>query len=117
MDKLIITKNEDNTFNVQYAPGEKWTSIGVNSIRLIWAASIQMVKTGQSPIEAQSSEIQTQIKDVHEDKYVPAGPVNTGILCPNCFKDKLIATELKEAHCPSCKQQFTLTGPMSVKYK
>jgi len=41
----------------------------------------------------------------------------TKILCPNCFKGKLLETSKSECICVSCGQEFKRTGEMSVKFK
>lgn len=43
----------------------------------------------------------------------------TDILCPNCFKGKLIHEKAKEAYCDQCGQQFVFTDENNrvIKYK
>lgn len=41
------------------------------------------------------------------------------ILCPECFKKKLLTTDDKatELHCDNCGTEFVRTGESSVRYK
>ena len=41
----------------------------------------------------------------------------TEILCPNCFKAKLLTSDDKNAHCDNCGTEFTMTSPTSVRFK
>ena len=45
----------------------------------------------------------------------------TEILCPNCFKKKLLTSNWvckdKDAHCDECGTEFIITGPNTVKFK
>ena len=40
----------------------------------------------------------------------------TEILCPNCFKGKLLTENEKDAYCDKCGQEFIITGKNSVEF-
>lgn len=41
----------------------------------------------------------------------------TNILCPNCFKGKLLQENEKSCYCDRCGQGFIKTGENTVKFK
>ena len=41
----------------------------------------------------------------------------TEILCPECFKKKLLTSNGKDAHCDECGKEFIITPPYTVNYK
>jgi len=41
----------------------------------------------------------------------------TQILCPECFKRKLLTSDDKSAHCDGCGTEFIMISNLSVKYK
>lgn len=41
----------------------------------------------------------------------------TEILCPECFKGKLLTSNEINANCDRCGEQFIITGKNSVRYK
>jgi len=41
----------------------------------------------------------------------------TEILCPNCFKKKLLTSDGKNAHCDECGTEFIITAPNQVRFK
>jgi len=43
--------------------------------------------------------------------------IRTKILCPECFKKKLLTSNGADAHCDECGAQFKVLSPTSVKYK
>ena len=45
------------------------------------------------------------------------GIVETNILCPNCFKAKIVSKDNKTGICNKCNEVFEITGVNSVKFK
>ena len=43
--------------------------------------------------------------------------MRTGILCPECFKEFLLAKEGTDMHCDKCGTDFIRIGKNGVKYK
>ena len=41
----------------------------------------------------------------------------TEILCPECFKKKLLTCNDKDAFCDDCGTEFIITGKNQVRYK
>ena len=41
----------------------------------------------------------------------------TKILCPECFKKKLLKGDGDRAYCDDCGTEFIMLSPYSVKYK
>lgn len=41
----------------------------------------------------------------------------TGILCPNCFKKKLLTEDDKECYCDECGTEFIMVNKSTVRYK
>ncbi len=43
--------------------------------------------------------------------------VRTEILCPNCFKKRLLTSDGKDAHCDDCGTEFEIIDNRTVKFK
>ena len=43
--------------------------------------------------------------------------LRTEILCPECFKKKLLTENSIDAYCDNCGTQFKITKPNTVVYK
>lgn len=50
------------------------------------------------------------------EKFYPKY-TRTPILCPSCFKKKLMSGEDNEAGCDECGEEFIVLAPLTVKFK